>query len=95
VNFIRKLHETLTGRYNSTNYNCGYIRVLATLKMATVVDKVCRWLLYNKITFIHSSAFVSLFFFFKIYGLWHPLPVGSRTARQRDCLTMVISACEK
>ena len=44
-----------------TYYNCGFAFVLAILKMATCVTETCRWLLYNKVTFIHSSAFASLF----------------------------------
>jgi hypothetical protein len=42
-------------------HNCGSILVLPTLKMATWVTETCRCLLYNKLTFIHSSSFVSLF----------------------------------
>jgi hypothetical protein len=42
-------------------YNCNCILGLSTLKMATWVAETCRWLLCNKITFIHSSAFVFLF----------------------------------
>jgi len=35
-----------------TYYNCGFLFVLAIPKMATCVTETCRWLLYNKVTFI-------------------------------------------
>ena len=43
-----------------THYNCGCIPVPATLKMTTLVAETCQWLLYNKLTFRHLSAFVGL-----------------------------------
>jgi len=39
---------------------CHRILAVTTLKMATLVTEICRWFLYNRITFIHSSAFVGL-----------------------------------
>jgi len=36
------------------------IIVLATLKKATSVPETCRWLPYNKPTFIHSSGFAGI-----------------------------------
>ena len=44
-----------------TYYNSDFVFVLAILKMATCVTETYRWLLYNKVTFIQSSAFASLF----------------------------------
>jgi len=44
-----------------TDYSYGCILVLAILKMATGVAETCRCLLRNKLTFIHSSAFVGPF----------------------------------
>jgi len=41
----------------SEHYNCICLIVLITLKMATWVAETCRWLLYNKMTFIHLSSF--------------------------------------
>jgi hypothetical protein len=42
-------------------HNCVCTLVLITLRMATWVARTCWWLLCNKITFIHPSAFVGLF----------------------------------
>jgi len=44
----------------STNYYCNRILVLTTLQMGIKVAETCWWLLCNKITFIHSNAFVVL-----------------------------------
>jgi hypothetical protein len=41
----------------STKYNCICILVLVTLRIATWVAETCPWILCNKITFIHPSAF--------------------------------------
>ena len=40
---------------------CGCILVLTTQKMTTQVAETCQWLLYHKLAFIHSSAFVGLY----------------------------------
>jgi hypothetical protein len=45
----------------STVYICNYIVVLTTLNMSTCVAETFMWLLCNNITFVHPSAFVSLF----------------------------------
>ena len=50
-----------------TYCNCDCVLVLTTLKMSTRVAETCRWLLYNKLTFIHSSAFVGLYEFFFLH----------------------------
>ena len=50
-----------------TNYNCGCILVLTTLKKATWVAETCLWLPCNKFTFIHSSAFVGVFRIFFLF----------------------------
>jgi hypothetical protein len=54
------------------HYNCNYILVLTTLKMATWVAQRCLWLLCDKITFIHSRAFLGLFkkMLYKCHKLW-------------------------
>ena len=44
-----------------SHYNCGCILAINTLKMVTCVAETCRWLLYNKLTFIHSGVFVDTF----------------------------------
>jgi len=44
-----------------THYECKRILVTTNLKTATLVAETCWRLLYNKITFIHSSAFIGLF----------------------------------
>jgi hypothetical protein len=59
--FLPKNHVTFNRVVISTNYNCICTLVLNTLKMATWVAETCRWLLYNKITFINPSAFVGFF----------------------------------
>jgi hypothetical protein len=41
-----------------THYNYKCILVLTALKMATWLVETCRWLICNKITFMHWSAFV-------------------------------------
>ena len=41
-------------------YNFGRILILATLNMATFVAETFRWSLYNKLTFLNSSAIFCL-----------------------------------
>jgi asparagine synthetase A len=48
--------------------------VSTTLKMVTYCFETCRWLLDNKITFIHSSELVDLYKNFSQTGLGPNLP---------------------
>jgi len=43
-----------------THYTCGHILVFPPWRWLHKWPK-CRWLLYNKLKFIHSSSFVGLF----------------------------------
>jgi len=59
-----------------TLYNCNCILVPTTLKIATWVAETCQWLLCNKMTFIHPTTIVDLFFFLiwlmhLMHGTWN------------------------
>jgi hypothetical protein len=60
--FKPKLHKNINNVLTPIRYNCDFILVPATLKMATWVAETCRCLL----TFIHSSASVGVIK--KMYG---------------------------
>jgi hypothetical protein len=49
------------GETTIKNINCNCILVVTNLKIGTCVAEACLWLLCNKITFIHGSAFIGIF----------------------------------
>jgi len=55
------VNESMYQDYEQRYIICGCILVLATQKMTTQATETCQRLLYNKLTFIHTSAFVGLY----------------------------------